>query len=275
MSGGSKKVCSNDQTVFAIFTKIPGHGIPIKSRLQATTPLSQSQTDTLACAFIADTVATVLSNSNNPVAMISDPLIDRNNLIELFTRNNIESSIYSTPVDFYPQLELPFGQRLQAALVELASQYHAPTILVGTDTPTLSVAILTRASQIVQAGAFAIGPSFGGGFYLVGLPDSAIENGFSLENLFSDPKASELQRLCEEVIRVGSQFELLSPQFDIDTGSDLVTLLDLLPALEFQNSANSISAYPEATARILRQLGVRVVRSSSDNRETEIEVCPV
>lgn len=69
----------------------------------------------------------------------------------------------------YAQRGASFAARFQDALARTAQHGYQRLVVVGTDTPTLSARDLDRACVALDRAPCAIGPSFDGGFYLLGL----------------------------------------------------------------------------------------------------------
>ncbi len=74
----------------------------------------------------------------------------------------------AVPVD--PQGPGDLGARLRRAVAAAAGRGSAGVILLGADSPTLPWPVLDEAASSVRNGGFVIGPTDGGGYYLLGLP---------------------------------------------------------------------------------------------------------
>lgn len=101
---------------------------------------------------------------------------------------------------------------------------RTPSLLVGTDTPTLPTAYLQRACDALQRGAadVVLGPSEDGGYYLIGLRRPVPELFTGMPWSSSTVAAETLARIR----RLGLRLALLPGWFDVDRGEDLARLRD-------------------------------------------------
>jgi uncharacterized protein len=72
------------------------------------------------------------------------------------------------------------GERMSNAF-KIVLEKHPAACIIGSDCPTLSVAILEQSFSNLNDSDYTIGPSTDGGYYLLG-----IRKGIAYENLFSD-----------------------------------------------------------------------------------------
>ena len=102
------------------------------------------------------------------------------------------------------------GQRMARAL-RLAG---GPAVLVGTDIPDLSPAILAQAFRALRSHDVVLGPAEDGGFWLVGVNDPAFARFdgvlWSTRHALADTRATQKHR----------RVALLAPLADIDTPQD-------------------------------------------------------
>ena len=115
------------------------------------------------------------------------------------------------------------GQRMAAASAAAHRRHGGPVVVVGTDLPTLTAAIITDAIGCLDTGCdVAFGPALDGGYYLIGLARP-------LPQLFALPPtawggpavlATSLARAEAAGLRVAQ----LSRLRDLDTPADLAAL---------------------------------------------------
>lgn len=74
-----------------------------------------------------------------------------------------------TGLEYYPQSQGDLGQKMQQAVLRSFSQGASRVILIGTDCPDLTGAILATAFQFLENVDIVIGPAQDGGYYLLGL----------------------------------------------------------------------------------------------------------
>lgn len=121
------------------------------------------------------------------------------------------------------------GDRLFTALGE-AARDGAVVAALGSDHPTLPLAVVEEAFARVEAGApVVIGPSLDGGYYLIALAPAAVR-----PELFAGVPWSTSEVLAATLARaseIGLPVDLLPPGEDVDTPEDLARLAERLSAL--------------------------------------------
>ena len=111
------------------------------------------------------------------------------------------------------------GDRLYNALSEAAASGAAVAAL-GSDHPTLPVAVAERAFDLLEAGAdVVLGPAEDGGYYLIALRAEAVARRLFEDIAWSTDRVfpATLERIAE----LGLRLELLPMASDIDTPADL------------------------------------------------------
>lgn len=72
---------------------------------------------------------------------------------------------------YRPQANGDLGTRLLAALTDVLAARRQPVVIIGSDCPDLSKAILSEAFARLQDHDLVLGPALDGGYYLIGLKD--------------------------------------------------------------------------------------------------------
>jgi len=111
------------------------------------------------------------------------------------------------------------GERLYTALADAAAEAPAVAAL-GSDHPTLPLAVVHRAFELVEGGAdVVLGPAEDGGYYLIALRAVAVARRLFEDIAWSTDRvlALTLER-CREL---GLRVELLPAGVDVDTPADL------------------------------------------------------
>ena len=72
-------------------------------------------------------------------------------------------------LSFFPQRGRDVGERMERAFRKAFRDGFDRVVLVGTDCPGLTAAILTRAFRLLDRHPVVLGPAADGGYYLVGL----------------------------------------------------------------------------------------------------------
>ncbi|HEY2738500.1 MAG TPA: TIGR04282 family arsenosugar biosynthesis glycosyltransferase [Thermoanaerobaculia bacterium] len=111
------------------------------------------------------------------------------------------------------------GDRLYNALSEAAAGGAAVAAL-GSDHPTLPIAVAERAFDLLEAGAdVVLGPAEDGGYYLIALRAEAVARRLFEDIAWSTSRVfpATLERIAE----LGLRLELLPMASDVDTPDDL------------------------------------------------------
>jgi rSAM/selenodomain-associated transferase 1 len=188
-----------------LFTK-PARGGRVKTRLIGD--LTPAQAAELHAAFLGDLLDRLQTGSFTTVLAWA---LDAN------------EEVPEGPVRGTRQCGESLGERLYAALSAEARE-AAAVAAVGSDHPTLSVATVHRAFELVEGGAdVALGPAEDGGYYLIALRAGALTAG-RCERLFQDIAWSTDQVFPATVERcreLGLRLALLPAAADVDTADDL------------------------------------------------------
>ncbi|HQV40310.1 MAG TPA: TIGR04282 family arsenosugar biosynthesis glycosyltransferase [Flavobacteriales bacterium] len=117
----------------------------------------------------------------------------------------------------HQQIGADLGERMQRAFDNGFVNGHGPIIIIGTDLPQLSEALLREALKALGTHDAVIGPANDGGYYLLGLrkPCAELFQGktWSTDTVF--------KRTTEDLERLGRTWEALPELIDIDTEADL------------------------------------------------------
>lgn len=70
---------------------------------------------------------------------------------------------------FYKQRGKDLGERMHNAFCYAQKNNAQATVIIGSDTPTLPAAFIARAFKRLRSNDLVIGPSFDGGYYLIGM----------------------------------------------------------------------------------------------------------
>jgi len=122
------------------------------------------------------------------------------------------------------QLQADLGERMTEVLLE-GIQTSGAAVVLGTDIPTLDVAILGEAFQRLQAGQQVVGPSQDGGFYLLGLREMPV-------GLFDGIEWGGVEvyaRLMGNARELGVELQVLPTLSDCDYFEDLRLAVETVP----------------------------------------------
>ncbi len=197
--------------VLGVFAKLPQPG-KAKTRLAAET--SAEWAAQVAEAFLADTLERVAQ-------------VPASRTLAFAPRSARGYFERLAGVNFccVPQGEGDLGRRVHRFFA--GAEYNGPAVLLGTDSPTLPLALIEQAFQALENHQVVLGPATDGGYYLVGCSRP-------VPGLFDHIRWSSSQVLSDTVARLADRTEklaLLPPWYDIDTLEDWWMLQGHLRAL--------------------------------------------
>lgn len=142
-----------------IVCKTPAAG---QSKTRLSPPLRPEECAALSACFIRDVAAKVQAFAKDGVAPCA-----------VYTPAGSESALRTLLPDGFPLLvqgEGDLGVRMAKAVADCLAAGHAGVILIGSDSPTMPVAILSEAIEAVRAGDnVVLSPALDGGYTLIGL----------------------------------------------------------------------------------------------------------
>ncbi len=210
---------SAENSPVIVFVKSPRRGM-VKSRLAAS--VGDDAALGLYTCFVEDTVTMLLQNQF-PLVVFFHPAREERVITRWLGRDT----------EIFPQHGADLGERMKNAFRDTFSRGSTCAVLIGSDMPNLPADALHEAFAALKDHDVVLGPSFDGGYYLIGfrsdtfLPD--IFDGIS----WSTPIVFE-QTLA---ILGGLKYRvhILEMRRDIDTFDDLTLFfrdnLSLSPAL--------------------------------------------
>ena len=115
------------------------------------------------------------------------------------------------------------GQRMARALHDAMHQGAVSAVLIGSDIPGITTALLASGFEELGDGTVVLGPATDGGYYLIGMTASAMA--VASKAIFADmPWGTSvvLEETCRRLERVGFSYTLLDPLSDVDRPEDLI-----------------------------------------------------
>jgi rSAM/selenodomain-associated transferase 1 len=133
--------------------------------------------------------------------------------------------------DVVPQCGDGLDERLANAFSDAGD--GGPVVLIGMDTPQVTPAMLTKASEHLKNSDAVFGPAADGGFWLLGLrePDPRILRGVPMSR--PDTGAHQRERLK------GMRVAILETLIDVDTAADAVRVAAQAPGTRFAAVINA------------------------------------
>lgn len=125
---------------------------------------------------------------------------------------------FNLPKHTFSQEGENLGEKIKNAIYQFLQKGFHKIIIVGSDIPDLNSSHISRAEELLDDYDFILGPSFDGGYYLLGLTS---KNPY--EFLLSDIPWSTSQVLnltVERILEEGYSLQKLKPLRDIDTFED-------------------------------------------------------
>ncbi len=198
-----------DERRVILFVKLPERG-KVKSRLSRD--MDWDFVLHLYECMVQDTV-TMLKRSRTPFLICFDPPGALERMQDWLGRE------YS----YSPQTGNDLGERMENAFVQAFREGVDKALLIGSDIPGLSRAVIAEALESLSSHDAVIGPARDGGYYLIGFKKSGFEASVFRDMIWST------ETVYRETIRRlrGKKREVsILPQcIDVDTKEDLKTLL--------------------------------------------------
>lgn len=146
----------------------------------------------------------------------------------------------------YPQKGRDLGEKLSGAFEFAFKNGAKRVVVIGTDSPTLNKKVIRAAFERLRTTPCVLGPSFDGGYYLLGLA-SFYRQIFQHIEWGSD---KVFRQTLESLKKLKIKFSLLDEDLDIDNINDLMSLRRRLPQIHKTNSTD-LSSLIEALDKIL------------------------
>lgn len=199
--------------LLGMFAKWPAPG-QVKSRLAADT--SPAWAARVAEAFLLDLVERYAQLDARRVLVYS-PVECRSQF----------AAVVQDRFELIPQVSGTLGERLAAFMRDCFAEGVPAVVLVGTDSPTLPLALVQQAFERLHEADVVLGPATDGGYYLIGcrrfVPELFADISWSSERV--------LLETCQRVQQGGLRLALLPPWYDVDTRQDWCMLRGHLAAL--------------------------------------------
>lgn len=207
------------QASLGIFVKHPTPG-QVKTRLAAR--IGADAASSLYQCFIQDTLATFETLMQRHCEIT--PII-------AFAPNTDQSRTFFQKLSkprwkVWPQPEGDLGSRMTGFFQHCFEEGSERVVLIGSDSPTISVSMLEQAFELLKTNDVVLGPAFDGGYYLVGL-------GKPWFGLFEDiewSSESVFSQTLQRIHAAGRSLGLLPPWYDVDEWPTLKLLAEQLSA---------------------------------------------
>ena len=248
-----------------IFARAPIRG-QVKTRLMADTPLGESHILALYEAFLKDTLLLASRTGAHSIAVHYTPP-DAENLMRETVASLGLGARNERRFTYTPQQGETFTARVASAFKHEARMGGQWLVMIGSDAPLIRPEVVDEAFRFVHDNTgMALGPSGEGGLYLIGLPAGAP---MDFAGVFT--QGSELENLHQIARSMNMPLRILPETLDVDVGADLVSLIGLARALDYERKFAE-NAYPIHTGKTLADLRLRVGRAVDASRGKIVEI---
>ena len=209
----------NQERCLVTFVKYPEKG-KVKSRLVLG---DDGHVADLYHCFIEDLLESV-SSGHYKFLIAFDPPEKEKDIKDLFGKD----------FSYMPQAGADLGIRMHNALATCFAQGFQSAVIIGSDSPDLPQRIIEEAFQSLQSHDAVIGPTYDGGYYLIGFSKDSFSEIF-FENIAWSTDgvyASTITRFDQKRI----SYHVLPRWRDIDTVDDVRVLLKDCEHSDFSQS---------------------------------------
>ncbi|NTW76422.1 MAG: glycosyltransferase [Syntrophaceae bacterium] len=210
----------NQERCLIMFAKYPERG-KVKSRL-ILEGYDGLAADLYRC-FIEDLIDRV-SKGNYSFQLAYDPPEKKKDFIELFGKD----------ISYAPQEGKDLGMRMFKAFTDSFSNGFRSAVIIGSDSPDIPQGIIEEAFRSLNKHGAVLGPTWDGGYYLIGFSRDFVSRRFFENMLWSTSNVFEetMRRFQEDGIPV----HVLPGWRDIDRADDIYCLLKESECSDFGNS---------------------------------------
>ena len=218
-------------TSLIIFAKDP---VPGKVKTRLTPYLTHTDAAELYKAFFADTIS-------------KTDRLECEHVTIAYTPSNAESKFHTIcgqSVNYIPQKGHNLGERMKNAFTHSFNKDLGRTVIIGTDSPTLPVSYIRDAFDALKKVPVTVGPTFDGGYYLIGLS----EQDYTILDEIDWSTSRVFSQTLTRIQAINRQFYVLPPWYDVDTSDDLEFLQSHILAMKMSGNED----IPEETSRLLK-----------------------
>ena len=198
-----------DKPIILLFIRVPIKG-QVKSRLAAE--LGEETALDLYTSFVLDIIDT-LEGTGYPLIVYYYPQAGADTLAPLLGQH----------CRLMPQEGKDLGERMENAFRQIFSEGYTRAILIGSDIPDLTPAVLQDALESLRTSDVVIGPAADGGYYLIGFRKGSLLPGIFRTREWGTERVFQqtMDLLRNALLRIH-----LAPEWkDVDTIEDLRSLV--------------------------------------------------
>lgn len=131
---------------------------------------------------------------------------------------------WQTSYKYFKQTGIDLGERMYNAFLHIFNNKYENCVLMGSDFPDLPVNYIKSAFDELNKNDVVLGPCYDGGYYLIGLTNSSIDNQYFKNINWST--STVLTETLEKIDDKNKKYSLLQKWNDIDELSDLEELMN-------------------------------------------------
>jgi rSAM/selenodomain-associated transferase 1 len=208
--------------VICIFAKYPKPGTVKKDLGKIIGEMAAAQ---LSRSFIIDTIATALRISDVNLALAvwpPDSIDDFQEILNYYQNHELDFKMVekSQKIQFLPQIGNDLGERIANVSGELINNGADRLLIIGYDSPQLEQSIFRAAFELLNTNDVILGPTFDGGYYLIGMKKHYPE-------LFTNISWGEpviYRETIENINKLNLSWQELELSYDVDNTDDLEQL---------------------------------------------------
>jgi glycosyltransferase A (GT-A) superfamily protein (DUF2064 family) len=257
------------KSAILIFAKVPISGLA-KTRLSQNTCLTDSDCALIAEAMLKDTISLASQTTAKEIHIGYYPENGLNK-IDVIVNDVRVKGYLNKNIKYLIQKGSNFDERFGSVVRDSLNTGVELLAGIGADLPFLDPNVINKALEIltskIEENPIVIGPSSGGGIYLVGITKNFKPNWFSDHNLFRG--GVELTQFASFCRKKNFPMITLPPYGDIDIEEDLISLMSYITALK--NSERSIGFFfPFFTDKVIGELDLNITEELDQTRRRKI-----
>lgn len=189
-----------NKNALIIFTRIPESG---KTKTRLKKKLSMEECANLHKCFLKDIYDRFINLNDINIIIHYTAEGDLNILKKIFYKENM----------YIEQCGNNLNERMYNSIKYTLNLKYDKCILIGTDIPEIDEEDIIKAFSLLDNNDFVFGPSYDGGYYLVGMKEA--------NDIFKSDNLKDIMNFLEAN---NLKYGLISKKYDIDEYEDLVEL---------------------------------------------------
>ncbi len=210
----------NQESCLLFFVKYPEKG---KVKLRLSKDLDEGIAQELYQCFILDTLV-MIEKMDIPFFICVSPSSKKSEFQRWLGSTN----------QYLTQKGKDLGERMKNSFKEVFAKGVQNAVLIGSDSPDLPEEYIKQAFATLETRDVVLGPTFDGGYYLIGFKASTFAPSAFEDILWSSPMV--FQQTVTKIQHLKRSIGLLPTWSDIDTISDLRNLVDRSTNTSFKSS---------------------------------------